>query len=140
LIFAYFKLKRFKSTNSIESMLITFFLENYNNIVLFYIAFLSSGMISTFPYLSNKSITIPEKLLEKILAIIVVLPLCSLMMYDFVVGSFVTISIYCLSGPFIWIYINSNLKGECEVIESTELSEENNKSKIKKELAEKKKK
>ena len=74
------------------------------NISLLVILFLLAlGMVSTFEYYSHKSLRLPRKRPFRVFALVVIL--CALFFtLQFIVSIALLLLVYCIHGPFLWIF------------------------------------
>jgi CDP-diacylglycerol---serine O-phosphatidyltransferase len=84
------------------------------NITLLVITFLLAlGMVSTFEYLSHKSLRLPRKRPFRVLAAVLIV--CALIfILQFVVSLALLLIIYCFHGPVLWIFTRKDKAEEEE--------------------------
>lgn len=84
------------------------------NIMLLVITFfLALGMISTFEYLSHKSLQLPRKRPFRVLATVLII--CALVfILQFVVSLALLLIIYCFHGPILWLFTHKDKAEEEE--------------------------
>lgn len=92
----------------------TITLPEVRNITLLVITFLLAlGMVSSFEYLSHKSLRLPRKRPFRVLAAVLIA--CALIfILQFVVSLALLLIIYCLHGPVLWIFTRKDKAEEEE--------------------------
>lgn len=75
--------------------------------------FLALGMISTFEYLSHKSMRLPKKRPFRVLAAVLII--CAIIfILQFIVSLALFLIIYCFHGPVLWIFTRKDKAAEEE--------------------------
>lgn len=74
----------------------------------FYMLICTVGMVSTFKYFSNKMLKLPENKTMRIAFIGIIISSALLLRIHFVFGSLFILTIYCIHGPFYWLYEKAN--------------------------------